>query len=167
MRIFPLLALALLCGCKKHEAAGTGSPAAAGSGSATAPAPIDAAPPPPVDAPPPDAAKADPGVGAAELQKTVCPKVIEKIEACAKEKEFAKALSEGADAKEQKKIKKLIGEIAEWPTEYCSNFAANYQFVGFLDHWDQLADPAILESCGKLGAAVKAAGGLFGGDQAL
>jgi hypothetical protein len=156
----------MLCGCKKHEAAGSG-PAATASGSAAAPVAVDASAPPPVDAPPPDAAKVDPAAAAAERLKTVCPKVIGKIQECAKDKDFAKALSEGADAKAQKKNKKLIAEIAEWPVEYCNNFAANYEFEGFLNHWDQLSDPAILESCGKLGAAVKAAGGLFGGEQAM
>lgn len=88
------------------------------------------------------------------------------IEECSTDKELFAALTAGSSAKEKAKVRKLIAEVAEWPISYCNNLAASYQFEGFLGHWDQLADPAILTSCGSLGVAVKAAGGLFGGDQA-
>jgi hypothetical protein len=154
------LAVAFHPGCKKQEA--------------PSPSPIVAAPPAvSVDAaplpPPPDAAPVVPDAAAAPADplKSICPQVIEKIVECAEDKEFAKALKEGTNAREQKVISRLIGEIAEWPMNLCNNLAASYEYSGLLDHWDQLADPQILTSCGKLGAAVKAAGGLFGGDSDL
>lgn len=168
------MAGALGAGCKKAQE----KPAAPADAAPLAPATVDAAPPQTdapakVDAPAPavdggaaaaaDAAKAD-----ADPLKSVCPQVLAKIMECKEDKEFAKALKEGADAKEQKKIGKLIAGISEWPTTSpCNNLAASYEFEGFIDHWDKLSDPAILESCAKLGAAVKAAGGLFGGDAAM
>jgi hypothetical protein len=164
MRSSSLLVLALLSACKKSEAPAPASGSEVAAQPASAPA--DAAPPPP---PPVDAVAADAAPPATDPDplKSICPKVIAKIQECSADKEFAGALLDGANAKDQKKIRKLIAEIAEWPINYCNNLAANYQFEGLLNHWDQLADPAILESCGKLGTAVKAAGGLFGGDQAM
>lgn len=151
-------ASAALVGCKKSEDK-PAAPAAPEAG--PPPAPADAAPPPvdaapaPVDAAP--AAVVDP-------LKTVCPQVLAKIMECAEDKEFEKALKEGASGKDQKTISKLITGIGEWPSTPCGSLAATYEHDGFLDRWSELADPAILESCAKLGAAVKAAGGLYGGD---
>jgi hypothetical protein len=178
--IAAVLALASGAACKKSE----NKPAepAKDAAAATPPTPtptVDAAPVPSADAAksadatpaaadapaaaPADAAKAD-----ADPLKSICPQVLAKIVECKEDKEFEKALKEGADAKEQKKIGKLIAGISEWPSvSPCANLAASYEFEGFIDKWDQLKDPAILESCAKLGAAVKAAGGLFGGDAAM
>ncbi len=153
-------ASAALAGCKKPEE----KPATPTTEAAPQPPPADAAAPtpPPADAAPPpvDAAPAAP----ADPLKTVCPQVLAKIVECAEDKEFAKALKEGASAKDEKTISKLIKGIGEWPSPPCGSLAAAYEYDGFLDRWAELADPAILESCAKLGAAVKAAGGLFGGD---
>ena len=159
-------ALLSVTGCKKppeQAAAGSaGSSGSAGSAGSAATATTPDAAPPPVDAAPPpvDAAPADPIA-------TVCPALLAKIEECVEDPAFTAALLQGANAKEQKKIKKLIAEVAEWPVNPCQNLAANYEFTGFFGHWDEVSDPAILETCAKLGAAVKAAGGLFGGDQAM
>lgn len=157
-----LLSAVALAGCKKKDgpaASSTEPPPATNSGNT-----VDAAPPPP---PPTDTAPSEETqAGTGDPLKDVCPQVLEKIQGCAEDKEFAAALQEGADAKQKKIIAGLIKEIADWPMGLCSNFAASYQYEGFIDHWDQLSDPAILETCAKLGAAVKAAGGLFGGDAA-
>ncbi len=155
-------------GCKKKE----DKPAApAAPTPAPVPATVDAAPPPPpppVDAAPPvvDAAAAA-AAPAGDPLKTICPQVMEKIVECSADKDFEKALKEGAAPAQQRQISLLIASIAEWSATPCTTFAATYQFEGFLDRWEELKDPAILESCGKLGAAVKAAGGLFGGDSDL
>jgi hypothetical protein len=175
--IATLFALAASAACKKSEEKPAAPVEPAKDAAPVTPVVVDAAAPPtdapkpPVDAAaaaadaaaPADAAKAD-----ADPLKSICPKVLAKIVECKEDKEFAKALKDGADAKEQKKIGKLIAGIEEWPTTNpCGNLAASYEFEGFIDKWDQLADPALLESCAKLGAAVKAAGGLFGGDAAM
>lgn len=173
--IATVLALATSAACKKSEnkpaePAKDAAPvtpvvvdAAAPPTDAAKPAADAAAPAADAAAAPADAAKVD-----ADPLKSICPQVLAKIVECKEDKEFEKALKEGADAKEQKKIGKLIAGISEWPTvSPCANFAASYEFEGFIDKWDQLKDPAILESCAKLGEAVHAAGGLFGGDQAM
>lgn len=122
---------------------------------------VDAAPPPP----PPDAAPLpDASATVEDPLKSICPQVLAKITECSADKEFEKALKEGADAKQQKLITRLITGIAEWPVAPCSNLAATYEHEGFLDRWKELSDPKILESCASLGAAVRGAGGLFGGD---
>jgi hypothetical protein len=152
-------------GCKKKE----DKPAAAAEPTPPPPPAIaDAAPPPPVDAAPPagDAAKTATAPTADPL-KSICPQVMAKIVECSADKEFEKALKEGITVPQQKLATRLIASIAEWPTTPCSALAATYQYEGFLDRWDELKDPAILESCAKLGAAVRDAGGLFGGDSDL
>jgi hypothetical protein len=121
------------------------------------PVAVDIAPPPPPDA---AAVVEDP-------LKTICPQVLAKIVDCSEDKEFEMALKEGTSAKDQKLITRLINGIAEWPSPACGSLAASYEHTGFLDRWKDLSDPAILESCAKLGSAVKAAGGLFGGDSDL
>lgn len=163
MRFSPLAmsliaALALGAGgCKKKEEAQQQPPVA--SETKPEPAATVDAPPPPDAAPLPDAA------GAVEDPlKSICPQVLAKITECSADKEFEKALKEGADAKQQKLITRLITGIAEWPVAPCANLAATYEHEGFLDRWKELSDPKILESCASLGAAVRAAGGLFGGD---
>lgn len=151
-------------GCKKKE----DKPAAPVEPTTPTPAVVDAAPPPPpVDAAPPvvDAAAAAAPMG--DPLKTICPQVMAKIVECSADKDFEKALKEGANQAQQRQIGLLIASIATWTNSPCTTFAATYQFEGFLDRWEELKDPAILESCGKLGAAVKAAGGLFGGDSDL
>lgn len=155
-------------GCKKKE----DKPAAAAETTPPPPpAVIDAAPPPPPpsDAAPPavDAAAAAATAPTADPLKTICPQVMAKIVECSADKEFEKALKEGITVPQQKLATRLIASIAEWPTTPCSALAATYQYEGFLDRWDELKDPAILESCAKLGAAVRDAGGLFGGDSDL
>jgi len=151
-------------GCKKKEEApkDTVTPSASPQ-----PDPVDAPvpPPPPADAAPPPLPDAS-GVIEDPL-KAICPQVLAKIVECSEDKEFEKALKEGASAKDQKLITRLITGIAEWPSPPCGSLAASYEHTGFLDRWKDLSDPAILESCAKLGAAVKAAGGLFGGDSDL
>jgi hypothetical protein len=153
-------------GCKKKPDAGENAVTANPS---PQPPPVDApAPPPPADAAPADAAAPLPDAAAvvADPLESICPQVLAKIVECSGDKEFEKALKEGANAKDQKTISKLIKGIEEWPSPPCGSLAASYQFTGFLDRWKDLSDPAILESCAKLGAAVKGAGGLFGGESA-
>lgn len=168
------IALALsLSACKKNdkptESAGTADPGGKPA-EPTPVAPADASAPPPADAAPPTAdaaATAATPTEPADPMTTVCPKVLAKIEECVEDKAFVEALMKGADAKQKKIIKRLIAEVAEWTANPCADMAANYEFAGFTNHWEQVSDPAILESCGKLGEAVQAAGGLFGGDQAM
>lgn len=169
------IALALsLSACKKNdkptESGGTADPggktaetAPVAAADAAAPAPADAAAPATADAAPAPATPTEP----ADPMTTVCPKVLAKIEECVGDKAFVDALMKGADAKQKKIIKRLIAEVAEWTANPCVDMAANYEFPGFTNRWEQVSDPAILESCGKLGEAVQAAGGLFGGDQAM
>lgn len=165
------IALALsLSACKKNdkptESGGSGKtaePTPVAPADAAAPAPPDAAAPATADAAPTPATPTEP----ADPMTTVCPKVLAKIEECVEDKAFVDALMKGADAKQKKIIKRLIAEVAEWTANPCADMAANYEFSGFTNHWEQVSDPAILESCGKLGEAVQAAGGLFGGDQAM
>lgn len=146
-------------GCKKKEEAQQKPVETKPEPAAT----VDAAPPPPPS--PPDAAPLPDASGAVEDPlKSICPQVLAKISECSGDKEFEKALKEGADAKQQKLITRLIAGIAEWPVAPCANLAATYEHEGFLDRWKELSDPKILESCASLGAAVRAAGGLFGGD---
>lgn len=161
------LAAAAACGKKPDRPAEpSGSAELATPDAATTRPTNDAAAAADANAASPDAASAAPPDTTDPLL-TVCPKVLEKLEECADDRALADALMAGANAKERKRIKALIGEIAEWPLAPCQNLAANYEFNGMLNHWDMLADPGILTSCGALGAAVAAAGGLFGGDQAF
>lgn len=166
------IALALsLSACKKNDTPTEPGGNRDSIGTSTQPPPplVDAAAAPPdAAAAPPDAAAAPPDAAApADPMTTVCPKVLAKIEECVEDKAFVDALMKGADAKQKKIIKRLIAEVAEWTANPCVDMAANYEFPGFTNRWEQVSDPAILESCGKLGAAVQAAGGLFGGDQAM
>lgn len=165
-RLLIVIALFAACG-KKPDAV---PPPVKDDGSArivTAP-PIDAAPPvaPDASAPPP-AADAAPATQA-DYMAALCPKVLPKIVECQKDATFIAALNVGADAKQKKITKSLLAEVAKWPDGMsCGDLAPAYQYGGFTYHWDQLAAvPDALDSCAKLGAAIQAAGGLFGGDQA-
>ena len=170
-----LAVLALLAGCNKKEPPPPApSPQGSGNGSgqpeatrppdaAPAPAP-DAAPAPP--APAPDAAA--PSGEAPDYMATLCPKVLPKIVECQKDPEFAAALDAGASAKQKKINARLLREVGKWPENMsCGDLAPSYQYGGFTYHWDKLAAvPDALASCAKLGAAIREAGGLFGGDSA-
>jgi hypothetical protein len=108
---------------------------------------------PPVDAP------SDPLV-------SICPRVLARIVECRDDPAFASALTAGTSNMHRMKIRELIDGISDWPINPCPNLLPSYEVEGFLDRWDELADPTILESCDALGTAVKAAGGLFGGEGA-
>ncbi|HEX7837017.1 MAG TPA: hypothetical protein VF469_06110 [Kofleriaceae bacterium] len=170
-----LAVLALLAGCSKKEPPPAPSPNGSGNGSAVpeaakppaaAPAPPDAATPPPA----PDAAAADapPSGEPPDYMATLCPKVLPKIVECQKAPEFAAALDVGADRKQKKINARLLREVGKWPENMsCGDLAPSYQYGGFTYHWDKLAAvPDALENCAKLGAAIRDAGGLFGGDSA-
>jgi hypothetical protein len=184
LALVAIVVSALVPGCKKSEksaepaatpaptastastASGSAAPPAATPPTATPPAaaPPDA-PPPLADAPPPpsDAAPAAP----ADPLTSVCPKLLAKIEECVDDKDFVAALMKDADAKKKKLVKRLLAEVADWTANPCADMAASYEYQGFTNKWDKVSDPAILENCAKLGEAVHAAGGLFGGDQAM
>lgn len=153
------LVVGLACGKKAETAApppahddGSGKPAAVVDAAAARP---DAAPAPAADAEPPN------------YFQTLCPQLRTKIVECIKDPAFIAALDEGATAKAKKINKALRKEAAEWPDLTCTNLAPSYQYSGFLGGLEQLAAiPDLMSSCAKLGAGIKAAGGLFGGDQA-
>jgi len=172
-----LALLALLAGCSKKEPpppSPSPSPGGSGNGSGQPEAakPPDAAPAPAPNAPPPpapDAAAAAVGSGEPpDYMATLCPKVLPKIAQCQKDPEFAAALDVGADAKQKKINAKLLREVSKWPENMsCGDLAPSYQYGGFTYHWDKLAAvPDALASCAKLGAAIREAGGLFGGESA-
>ena len=155
------LAFALACGCGKKTDAPPAPPAPAmhdeGSAKpATPPAAHDEGSAKP--ATPPAAAPTN-----EDYLSTLCPKVLDKIRDCKDDASFAAALTAGASAQDKKAITKLVKGISKWALNTCSNMPT-YEVIGLLDHWDQLAAPSVLESCASLGTAVKAAGGLFGGD---
>jgi len=172
-----LIALVLVAGCKKKQEAPPAPPqATAADAAATAPAPaLDAAATVEVDAAAGAAAgSADGSAGSAagsaaalspEAQEALCVKVLGKLYACRDDQELAAALTAGASAEDKQRITKFIKAIKDWPRNFCT-YEYNYEYPGFSEHWDKLTAPEILESCGKLGAAVKDAGGLFGGDVA-
>jgi hypothetical protein len=123
----------------------------------------DAPPPPP---PPPTV---DAAVAADDNPRTseLCSEVLEKIVACHKDKEFLSALDEGVDARRKAADKKHLAQIVKWHYTDCGALPTAIEDGGFLDNWSRVsAMPGILESCGKLGTALQAAGGLFGGDVA-
>lgn len=170
-----LAVLALLAGCSK-KAAPPPAPSHDGSGqpeagrppdAAPAPAP-DAAPAPPAPTPDAAAAGAAPSGEPPDYMATLCPKVLPRIVECQKAPEFAAALDAGASAKQKKINAKLLREVGKWPENMsCGDLAPSYQYGGFTYHWDKLAAvPDALSSCAKLGAAIREAGGLFGGDSA-
>jgi hypothetical protein len=174
-----LLVLALVTSCgKKTEAPpapppaeGSAAPAAADTrpaGEAAAPAAAPVA----IDAAVPDAAVTIDAAAAAagdppNHEQTLCPKVLPRIVECQKDADFIAALNAGADRKQKKIIASLLREVADWPENMkCSDLAPAYQYGGFIYHWDKFAAfPDALDSCAKLGVAIQAAGGLFGGEQ--
>jgi hypothetical protein len=136
--------------------------------------PGSAATAPPVAAPPatPDAAapNVDAAVAAADdnpRTSELCGEVLLKIVACHKDKQFLAALDDGVDAKRKAADKKHLVQIVKWSYNDCGALPTAIEDGGFLDSWSTVSGtPGILESCGKLGAALRAAGGLFGGDVA-
>lgn len=127
---------------------------------ATPPAPppavADAAP----IATPPDAAPLSPSA-----REALCVKVLGKAYACRDDEAFAAALTAGAAPADAKRIRAFIASIADWPRNFCT-YDYEYAYPGFSERWDALTAPDIVESCGRLGAALRDAGGLFGGDVA-
>jgi hypothetical protein len=126
-------------------------------------------PSPPSPSPPPLVDAAVAAVAADDNPRTseLCSEVLEKIVACRKDKEFLSALDEGVDAKRKAANKKHLVQIVKWHYTDCGALPTAIEDGGFLDNWSRVsAMPGILESCGKLGTALQAAGGLFGGDVA-
>ncbi|HMG54238.1 MAG TPA: hypothetical protein VK601_12165, partial [Kofleriaceae bacterium] len=101
---------------------------------------------------------------AAFLADPLCVQVADQIRACAGKPEFIAALDDGATAAQKKVNARLRKAVKQWQTshELCSNAwdIINYEYTGFLDNPAPLKAPGALASCGALGAAVKAAGGL-------
>jgi hypothetical protein len=164
MNLARAIALLLACsvGCGKKSEPAPAPVVSDARGSSAVP---DAAPPPPPDAAAPsiDAAAVDDNPRTSEL----CGEVLVKIVACRKDKAFLAALANGADGKRKAADKKHLRQIAKWRYTDCGALPTAIEDGGFLDHWRTVAGaPGILDSCAKLGAAVRAAGGLFGGDVA-
>jgi hypothetical protein len=117
-----------------------------------------------------------PGAGAADasydkaafLADPLCVQVADKIRACADKPEFVAALDDGATAQQKKVNARLRRGVKKWQTshELCTNAwdIMNYEHTGFLDNPVPLKAADALSSCATLGTAVKAAGGLVGGD---
>lgn len=188
MKLAPAIAILMACslGCgkkpdsgappadDKKPAAGSGSAAAdsaatAGSAAATgsaaptagsaAPATGSATPPAAGSAAPPAAADTDPRTS------ELCSEVLVKILDCHKDKAFLAALDEGVDAKRKTANKKHLVQIVKWKYNDCGALPTAIEDGGFLDNWATVSGtPGVLDSCGKLGAALRQAGGLFGGD---
>lgn len=126
-------------------------------------------------APVADAAAAPAAGGGADASYTktafladpLCKQVAKKIVECADAPEFATALDDGATAAQKKINARLRKGIADWqsPMELCNNAwgLLNYEYSGFLDSPGVFKAANALASCGELGAAVKAGGGLVGG----
>jgi len=170
MKTIPMLALiaALAVGCKKKDAAKTpeGTPPAQAD---AAPPPVDAAPPPVDAAPPPvDAAQQLGNAMPDDWFTTGCPKVLERIGQCAADKAFLAALTAGADKADKKTILGRAADAKRFAKDakgICGELpSVSYEDEGFLaGNWSALAAPETLADCAKLGAAVKDAGGLYGG----
>jgi hypothetical protein len=107
---------------------------------------------------------------AAFLEDPLCEQVADKIRACADKPEFIAALDDGADAQQKKVNARLRKGVKKWQKahELCTNAwdIINYEYTGFLDRPVVFKAPNALASCAELGAAVKAGGGLVGGDTA-
>jgi hypothetical protein len=107
---------------------------------------------------------------AAFLEDPLCEQVADKIRACADRPEFIAALDDGADAQQKKVNARLRKGVKKWQNahELCTNAwdIINYEYTGFLDKPVVFKAPNALASCAELGAAVKAGGGLVGGDTA-
>lgn len=163
MNLARAIALLLACsvGCDKKPSpapAPVASDARGSSASPDAAIPLDAATPT-VDA----AAAADADPRTSEL----CGEVLVKIVACRRDKQFLAALDDGVDAKRKAANKKHLRQIVKWRYTDCGALPTAIEDGGFLDHWTTVAAaPGLLDSCAKLGAALRAAGGLFGGDVA-
>jgi hypothetical protein len=174
-------AMALLGGCKKDAPAAKDAAVAKVAPVAAPVAKVaralDAALAAPVAKAAPDAGDDGPNAMPREWWTTGCPKVLLAISRCADDKGFVDALTVGAS----KQVRKLtIGRIAdlkgsEQPDvadpktdrahEECTEFpSVAFADPGFLDNdWRDLAAPEVLADCSKLGAAIAADGGLFGG----
>lgn len=168
MRFAIVIAAVIGCGNKPEppppvavvaDAPGTSPSDARGASPDAAPPPADAAPS--VDAAAAAAADEDPRTS------ELCGEVLVKIVACRKDKTFLAALADGADAKRKAADKKHLRQIVKWRYTDCGALPTAIEDGGFLEHWHTVASaPGLLDSCAKLGAAVRAAGGLFGGDVA-
>lgn len=104
------------------------------------------------------------------LEDPLCRQVADKIRACVDKPEFIAALDDGATAQQKKINARLRKGVKKWQQshELCRNTwdILNYEYSGFLDKPVAFKAPNALSSCADLGAAVKAAGGLVGGDTA-
>ena len=107
---------------------------------------------------------------AAFLADPLCEQIADKIRACVDKAEFIAALDDGATAQQKKVNARLRKGVKKWQKahELCTNAwdILNYEYTGFLDKPSVFKAPSALSSCAELGAAVKAGGGLVGGDTA-
>jgi hypothetical protein len=157
-------------GCGKKPEPGT-APAVSDTRKPASPDAAVTTTPPDAAAAPPDAAAptVDAAVAVDDNPRTseLCGEVLLKIVACHKDKQFLSALDEGVDRKRKTANKKHLVQIVKWRYTDCGALPTAIEDGGFLDSWSTVSGtPGILDSCGKLGAAVRSAGGLFGGDVA-
>ncbi len=107
---------------------------------------------------------------AAFLADPLCREVADRIRACVDKPEFIAALDEGATAADKKVNARLRKAVPKWQksSELCGNTwdIINYEYTGFLDSPGAFKAPNVLATCASLGGAVKAAGGLVGGETA-
>lgn len=182
--VFAVMVSAVACSKKSDAPAAPPPETTNPTPAATAPPSGQAAAPPvaePTTAPPAGNAAPATGSGAAPTagsaaepappgdprESELCPKVLEKIVACQKDKDFIAALDAGASAKQKQINKQLRKEIADWPDASCTNLPSAFEHGGFLYKWGTVvAAPDALESCAKLGEVLQRAGGLFGGEVA-
>ena len=173
-RTIAMVVMACSLGCDKKPApeqaavvADPPKPIAPPDAAAPAPVPDAAAPAPDAAAPTPDAAAPQAAEDDNPRTSELCGEVIVKIVDCHKDKQFLSALNEGVDAKRKAANKHHLKQIVSWRYNDCGSLPTAIEDGGFLDHWSVVAGmPGILDSCGKLGTALQAAGGLFGGDVA-
>jgi len=134
---------------------------------------VDAAPLASPDALPPDALAAPLDALATvdaptkldlAAKSEICRRVVEKLSDCSKDAEFIAALTAGLTGAELKAQRKYLAKAADWPPGFCDLWEYDWEFNGFRDHMEQLTDPQIVASCATLGTALKAAGGLIGGE---
>jgi hypothetical protein len=101
----------------------------------------------------------------------LCLMVVKKVRECLATPAFIAALDEGATARQKRLNAKLRRQTkAAWPydaRDVCHTYFEEFTFEhpGFLDHAAKLDDDS-LTSCAVLGAAIKNAGGLVGGQTA-
>jgi hypothetical protein len=166
-RVIAMVVMACSLGCDKKPAPEKAPVVAEPPKPIAPPDAAPAAPPPDAAATPPDAAAPQAAEDDNPRTSELCGEVIVKIVDCHKDKQFLSALNEGVDAKRKAANKHHLKQIVSWRYNDCGSLPTAIEDGGFLDHWSVVAGmPGILDSCGKLGTALQAAGGLFGGDVA-